>query len=144
MISYKGLCYHCAMKNILTVTVAIADDHAMIRQTYHIRLKLMGYNVVMEAENGKQLLDKIVATTPPDLCLLDINMPVMDGFETAVQLKKNWPGIKILFFSMHKEPAYIEKALKSGADGFVAKDASSDELTKALRMVISKECTYHH
>jgi DNA-binding NarL/FixJ family response regulator len=99
----------------------------------------MGYNVVIEAENGQDFLNQLEATSSPDLCLLDINMPVMNGFETCVQLKKKWPAIKIIFFSMQNGSVYIEKALESGADGYVCKDAPSEELNKAILGLLHRQ-----
>jgi DNA-binding NarL/FixJ family response regulator len=121
------------MENAQLVTVAIVDDHAMLRQAINLRLSLLGYKIVLEAENGKIFLDQLrVLPTPPHICLLDINMPVMDGFEAAIELKKNWPAIKILFFSMHNSKAYVSRAHQIGADGFLSKDASLEDLKKAF------------
>ena len=121
------------MENAQCVTIAIVDDHAMLRQAVQLRLSLLGYNVVLEAENGRILLDKLSELNLlPDICLLDINMPVMDGFETATELKKNWPHVKIIFFSMHNSRSYISKAKQIGAEGFLSKDATVDELKKML------------
>lgn len=126
------------MENEQLVTVAIVDDHAMLRQAINLRLSLLGYKIVLEAENGRIFLDQLSKLpAPPVICLLDINMPVMDGFETAIELKKNWPGVKILFFSMHNSKAYVSKARQLGADGFLSKDASFEELKQAFAMVLS-------
>ena len=127
------------MENPQPVTIAIVDDHAMLRQAINLRLSLLGYKVVLEAENGKVFLDDLPKLpAPPDICLLDINMPVMDGFETAIELKKNWPHIKILFFSMHNSNAFVSKANQIGADGFLSKDASFEELKQALKKALKK------
>jgi DNA-binding NarL/FixJ family response regulator len=125
------------MEKVQSVTIAIIDDHMMLRQAINLRLSLLGYNVVLEAENGKDLLDKLSEmNTVPDLCLLDINMPVMNGFETAIELKKRWPGIKVIFFTMHNSKAYIVKAYQIGVHGFLPKDASTEELKQALSDVM--------
>lgn len=124
------------MMNQTAFNIALVDDHALLRKAVNFKLTRMGYNVVMEAENGRDFLDKLEAAPSPDLCLLDINMPVMNGFDTAVQVKKKWPAIKILFFSMNSGSVYINKALESGADGFVCKDAPSEELNKALHELL--------
>lgn len=115
-------------------TIALVDDHALLRKAVNYRLTGMGYKVVLEAENGQQFLDKLEKkeSPSPDLCLLDINMPVMNGFETAAQLKKKWPAIKIIFFSMNDGTGYINKAKELGADGYICKDASSEEFNKIL------------
>ena len=121
------------MENAQSVTIAIVDDHKMLRQAINLRLSLLGYKVVLEAENGKDLLDRLPAMkTEPDVCLLDINMPVMNGFETAIELKKRWPCIKIIFFTMHNSKAYIVKAYQIGVHGFLPKDASTEDLKQAL------------
>lgn len=117
-------------------TIAVVDDHALLRKAIYYRLTGLGYNVVMEAENGQQFLDKLEEDATPDLCLLDINMPVLNGFETAVQLKKKWPGIKILFFSMQNGSTYMKKARELGADGYLCKDASSEEFNRVLYQVL--------
>jgi DNA-binding NarL/FixJ family response regulator len=127
------------MENEQPVSIAVVDDHAMLRQAITLRLNLLGFNVVLEAENGKEFLDKLSQMqVPPAICLLDINMPVMDGFEAALALKKDWPGIKIMFFSMHNSKAYLNKAQQIGADGFISKDASFDELNQALRSLLTQ------
>ena len=113
-------------------TIAVVDDHALLRKAVNYRLTGMGYKVVMEAENGKQFLDKLVDAPSPDHCLLDINMPEMKGYETSVKLKKKWPAMKILFFSMQNGSTYMNKAKEVGADGYLCKDASSEEFNKIL------------
>lgn len=118
------------MKN--QATIAVVDDHALLRNVVNLKLSVMGYKVVIEAENGKQFLDKLEELPSPDLCLLDINMPVMNGFETAVQLKKKWPAIKILFFSMQNGSVYMKQAREAGGDGYICKDASSEEFSRTL------------
>lgn len=111
-------------------TVAIVDDNIFMREIARLRLTVLGYQVVMEAGNGQEFLDKLALNAIPDICLLDLNMPVMDGFETAMNLKKDWPAIRILFYSMENigEGAYVHW----GADGFIAKDASAGDFSKAL------------
>jgi DNA-binding NarL/FixJ family response regulator len=115
-------------------TIALVDDHALLRKAVNYRLTGMGYNVVMEAENGQQFLDKLEADACsfPDICLLDINMPVMNGFETAAQLRKKWPGIKIIFFSMNDGASFKNKAMELGAVGYLCKDASAEEFNRVL------------
>jgi DNA-binding NarL/FixJ family response regulator len=120
------------------VKIAIVDDNALIRESVKFRLNSLGYKVVMEAENGKEFLDMLRPQTAPDICVLDINMPVMDGLETTVQLKKTWPGIKIIFFSMEDSSIYMNKGIQLGADGFVAKDAPFAELNNMLVLLATQ------
>ncbi|HEY8896263.1 MAG TPA: response regulator transcription factor [Niastella sp.] len=121
------------------VTIAVADDHPIMRQCTTFRLSMLGYKVVVEAENGKKLLDHLCGSIAPDICLLDINMPVMGGFETISHLKQNWPGMKVLFLSMHNETQYYDKAIALGADGFITKDAPFKELESALHTLMNKK-----
>ena len=88
------------MKKENPITIAVVDDNALIRESVKFRLKSSGYNVIIEAENGQEFLDKLQKSNTPDICVLDINMPVMDGLETTIHLKKEWPAMKIIFFSM--------------------------------------------
>jgi DNA-binding NarL/FixJ family response regulator len=127
------------MKNSLPVTIALVDDHVLVRQAMAVRLSLMGYKVIIEAENGQAFLDKLAVGDMPEICLLDINMPVMDGFETAVHLRKDWPDIKIIFFSMHNSPGFIKKAYQLGAEGFISKDAPFEDLKAALLSALKKK-----
>ena len=121
------------MENAPLNTIAIVDDHSLLRQAMSLRLTLLGYKVVLEAENGKEFLDQLPKLpAAPDACLLDINMPVMDGFETAALLRKDWPQMKIIFFTMHNSKSFMSKAKQLGAHGFLSKDATVDELKKTL------------
>lgn len=124
------------MKNELPFNIAIVDDNALMRETMHFRLTHLGYNVMMQAENGKAFIDQLHSHSAPDVVLLDINMPVMDGFETAVELKKHYPEIRILFFTMETGSACINKVHQLGADGFLPKDAPFGELKKALTRIL--------
>ena len=120
------------MKKELPITIAVVDDNALIRESVKFRHNSLGYTVVLEAENGQEFLDKLNVSKTPDICVLDINMPVMDGLETTVHLKKEWPAIKIIFFSMEDSSIYINKGIQLGADGFVAKDAPFTDLNNML------------
>jgi DNA-binding NarL/FixJ family response regulator len=124
------------MKSELPLTIAIVDDNALMRETMQFRLSLLGHKVILQAEHGKEFLDQLATGQHPDIVLLDINMPVMDGFETAVALKKNYPDVKIVFFSMETGQACYNRVNQIGADGFVAKDAPFSELSKVLTKIM--------
>lgn len=121
------------------VTIAVADDHLIMRQCTTFRVSMLGYQVVVEAENGKKLLEHLNDSFTPDICLLDINMPEMGGFETINHLKQNWPDMKVVFLSMHNEAQYYDKAIELGADGFITKDAPFKELERTLQKLINKK-----
>lgn len=126
------------MKNP-SLSVAVIDDNAMMRESAKFLLTSLGHHVVLEAENGKVFLDMLSLYAAPDLCLLDINMPVMDGLETTTHLKRNWPAIKILFFSMEDSSTSIAKCIQLGADGFIPKTAGLGELNNALLKIVNQE-----
>jgi DNA-binding NarL/FixJ family response regulator len=126
------------MKKESPITVAVVDDNALIRESVKFRLNSLGYNVVMEAANGQEFLDQLNVSKTPDICVLDINMPVMDGLETTVHLKKDWPAMKIIFFSMEDSSIYINKGMQLGADGFVAKDAPFMDLNNMLLSLVNQ------
>jgi len=127
------------MKKQFPITIAVVDDNALIRESVKFRLKSLGYNVIMEAENGQEFLDKLHISNTPDICVLDINMPIMDGIETTLHLKKEWPEMKIIFFSMEDSSIYINKGIQLGADGFVAKDAPFADLNNMLLSVLKQK-----
>jgi DNA-binding NarL/FixJ family response regulator len=127
------------MKSELPYTIAIVDDNALMREAMHFRLNQLGYQVVMQAENGQEFIDQLEYKPSPDLVVLDINMPVMDGYQCATELKRNWPEIKILFFSMETGHACFHKVSEIGADGFLAKDAPCGELKKVLSQITEQK-----
>lgn len=122
------------------IRVACADDHTMFRKgLVSILQSEESFQVVAEAPNGKELVRLIDGLkTPPDVCLLDINMPEMDGFETLITLKSKYPGIKFLILSMHDHEYVIIKMLKNGANGYLLKDDEPAELKKAIMTVYEK------
>lgn len=117
-------------------TVAIADDHLPARKVLRNFLSRCNFTVIMEADNGKKLIGQLEsATVLPDICLLDINMPEMNGFETARRLKEKWPSIKILAIS-GDHPNNLVKIKQMGADGFIHKNCTLGELNEAVQQVL--------
>lgn len=119
-------------------TIALADDHAVMRNGLATLLKGLGYAILFEADNGKDFITKINKDSLPDVVLLDINMPVMDGYETAAWLKENFPEVKVLALSMYDDEAAIIRMLKNGAKGYVLKDSNISDVRAAIEAVISK------
>ncbi len=121
------------------IQVGIADDHTLLRKALAKLIgSFEGYAVLFEADNGKEVKNKIGQHLVPDLVLLDVNMPEMDGFETTIWLNKNYPKIKILALSMYSDEKTIIKMLRAGAKGYVLKNIDPDELRNALDSVMKK------
>jgi DNA-binding NarL/FixJ family response regulator len=115
--------------------VVLVDDHTLFRNGLRILLNTMDdYQVVGEASNGKQFLD-LLETDRPDLVLLDINMPVMDGIEAATIAQKLYPELKIITLSMYGEEDYYYKMVNAGVKGFLLKNSDIKEVKAALDVV---------
>ena len=127
-----------------SIKVALADDHTIVRKGIkEIINSFSEFEVVMDANSGKVLIEFLEsATSLPHICVLDINMPEMDGYETATIIRNRWPDIKILALSMYDYEYNIVKMLKSGANGYVLKDTSTIELHRALMSM--HENSYYH
>src|SRR5688572_33010870 len=103
------------------IKVILVDDHKIIRDGIRALLKDdTELTVVGEAGNGQELL-QLLETTPADVVLMDMNMPVMDGFETTKHLKQHYPGIKVLVLTMLDNDRYVTKLMDAGAAGYILK-----------------------
>ncbi len=120
--------------------VAIADDHTLLRKALsRLIASYENYSVLFEAENGIEVKSKITQHIIPDIILLDVNMRVMDGFETVQWLYKNHPQIKVLALSMFSDEKIIIRMLRLGAKGYILKNIDPDELKNALDSVMKKD-----
>lgn len=122
--------------------VVLVDDHGLLRNGLAGLVKDLGYAVLFEADNGKDFLNKLKPEELPDIVLLDINMPQMDGYETAAWIKSYHPDIRILALSMYDDENSIIRMLKNGAGGYILKDAEPGELKAAMESVLSKGFYY--
>ena len=118
--------------------IALVDDHALLRNGLSALVKSLGHTVVLEAANGKDFISKLNTKALPELVLMDINMPVMDGYETAQWIKQNHPSIMVLALSMYDTESAIIRMLKCGAKGYLLKDSDPAELKEALDNLFSK------
>lgn len=121
------------------IRVAIVDDHTLLRNALAKLIdSFEGYRAYFQAENGADMKDKLKRKLIPDIILLDVNMPGMNGFETAEWLFNNYPQIKVVALSMFSDEATIIRMLKLGAKGYIMKTAEPEELHTALNSVTEK------
>ena len=123
--------------------VAVTDDHVLLRNGLANLIRSFDqYEVVFEADNGKDFLTKLDKNSLPDIVLMDINMPEMDGYETALWLKRNHPDVKVLALSMYDNENAIIRMLKNGAKGYILKDIDPAEFRVALDSLVRKGYYY--
>ena len=117
---------------------AIAEDHEIVRKgVIDMILSFGGYKMDIEAGNGKELFDKLSgAAMLPDIVVMDISMPVWNGYETLDAIRKKWPGLKVLILTIHKHELAIIQMIRSGANGFLFKNSPPKELQKALQSIL--------
>lgn len=121
------------------INIMIADDHSMIREGLKQLLELDGdISVISEACDGKDCLMKL-ETCHPDVLLLDINMPEMNGLQVLEILKENGSDIKVLILTVHNEVEYLLKAVEIGVKGYMLKDSDSSELKRAIFAIANGE-----
>lgn len=124
-------------------SVAVVDDHVLLRNGLaNLIRSLDSYAVLFEADNGKDFIEQLKPHYKPDIVLMDINMPKMDGYETALWLKRNYPGIKVLALSMYDNENSVIRMMKNGAKGYILKDIEPNEFRRALDSLISKGYYY--
>ncbi len=123
--------------------VVLVDDHVLLRNGLASLIRGFGeYEVLFEACGGKDLIARLKNSRLPDIILLDINMPEMDGYDTACWLRRNFPDIKVLALSMYDTDSAIVRMLKNGAKGYVLKDIDAGVLKVALDSVLEKGFYY--
>lgn len=121
------------------IKVAIADDHALFRAG--VRTSLMGkkdVELVAEADNGMQLLN-LLKHIDPDVILLDIQMPIMDGIQTLPEIRKLYPHIKVIILSMHNDHSMISKLMEIGANSYLTKNSDSETIYQAIKTCYEQE-----
>lgn len=127
-----------------TIHIALADDHTLVRRgIMHMIHKHESCKVIMEADNGLQLIDQLKrAVQLPDICILDIDMPGLNGYETAKQIHKYWPEIKIMTLTIFFSEYSVIRMLQSGVKGYVCKDRCEKDLIDAIHGVYANEYFY--
>jgi len=119
------------------IKIALADDHVLLRTALSAVINKTGNSfVVIEASNGNDLIAKIEAGNVPDIILLDLNMPELDGYETAKLLQVNYPNIHIIMLTMYDTEPMMIRLLQAGVKGFLRKDIDINELQAAIHSVM--------
>ncbi len=121
-------------------TIAIVDDHLLIAKAVSgIINQFEDFEVILEAENGKALIEKLsILPSLPEIILLDVSMPIMNGFETAEWLKINHPQILVMALSVQDDDNSLLKMIKNGAKGYIHKNTHPKELENALHSLVTK------
>jgi len=120
-------------------TIVLADDHPIIRRGLRTMLETEpDLTVVGEAQDGQAAL-QAVEKHKPDVLIVDISMPGLNGIDVAYRVHKDYPQIKVIVLSMHSNESYVLKALRSGISGYVLKASSTDDLVTAVRKVMAGE-----
>lgn len=120
------------------ITIAIAEDHATLRQALVNFIEgFKDFKVVFEANNGKTLIDYLETNSLPDICILDLSMPVMDGYDTLKNIRTKWNNQKVLILSTFINEFNIIRLFASGANGVFSKEENIDQLHDALKNIYS-------
>jgi two-component system, NarL family, response regulator NreC len=123
----------------MSIKVILADDHAIVRESLACALKQEeGIEVVAQADNGIKTI-KLVSELAPDVVIMDITMPEMNGIDATAYITKNHPNVKVIALSMHSSRTYIAAMLKAGAKSYLLKDCPLEELVAAIHAVVNGE-----
>jgi two-component system, NarL family, response regulator DegU len=115
------------------IRVLLADDHRMLREGLRRSLTDEGFDVVGEADNGEQAV-QLVAQLKPDVVLMDVSMPEMDGVEATRRIREDGSESRVLMLTMHADKDVLADAIRAGASGYLVKDCSTEEVAEAIRM----------
>lgn len=127
----------------LITTIALVDDHTLFRSGIkELLTKFKDYQVLFEAENGESFCEKIQSGLKPDIALIDMNMPKMDGLSTSKWIQNNFPDIKIMILSMMHDEKTVLKLIKAGAKGYLLKEADPEEFKTALAAIRRNDFYY--
>jgi two-component system response regulator NreC len=122
----------------MTIRVVLADDHQLVRQSLKALLEREGFQVAGEASDGREAL-RLVPDVCPDVAILDISMPILNGLDAARELKKSSPRTKSILLTQHDEDQYVTEALRAGVRGYVLKNQAATDLVHAIQQVCRGE-----
>ena len=119
------------------IRIMLVDDHVVVREAIKCMLEEQpDVEQVLEASDGREAVD-LANENRPNVVVMDLSMPGLNGIEATRQITSNYPGIKVLALSMHSGKSFISEMLKAGASGFLVKNSNSDEMLRAVRTVAS-------
>jgi two-component system, NarL family, response regulator NreC len=118
----------------MPVRVLLADDHAVVREGLRMLLEREGFQVTAEASDGREAI-RLCESQPPEVAVLDIGMPLLNGIDAAREIAKSNPQIKVILLTMHTEDHLVLEGLRAGIAGYVLKTKASSELVQAIRAV---------
>ncbi len=123
----------------MTIKIILADDHQIVRQGLRTLLSAEpDMKVLAEADNGRTII-KLAQEHQPNVIIMDISMPDLNGIEATRQILTESPGVKIIALSMHSDSLFVLNMLKAGAKGYLLKDCAVEELVKAIRTVVARK-----
>src|SRR5258708_22576450 len=122
----------------MSCRVLLADDHKIVRQGLRAILVAAGHEVIGEASDGREAL-KLARTLNPDIAVLDLSMPLLNGLDAAREIRRLAPDIKIILLTMYTDKGYVLQALRAGARGYVVKTQAAEDLISAIREILRGE-----
>ena len=118
------------------VRLLLVDDHRILRESLRRSLEVHGFEVAGEAGDGAEAIE-MTMTLRPDVVLMDVTMPVLDGLEATRRIRERLPEVRVVMLTMHADDDTMARAIRMGADGYLVKDCSTDEIADVLRLVAS-------
>lgn len=123
----------------MKINIGLVDDHQLFSKSLALMVNsFTGFDVVLTARNGKELQEKLSSRPLPDIMLIDVEMPVMNGLETARWLKQTYPALRLVALSMNAQEQTIIDMIKAGCSSYLLKETEPEELERALREVYTK------
>jgi DNA-binding NarL/FixJ family response regulator len=127
-----------------SITVLLAEDHTLVRQGLRLLIEIDGdIEIVGEAKTGREAV-QLHGNLHPEIVVMDIAMPLLNGLQATKQILKNSPGAKVLILSAHSDPEYIAQVVKSGAQGYLIKHTSGEVVAKAIRELHKGKTFFTH
>ena len=122
----------------MTIRLLLVDDHTMVRQSMRRSMESEGFDIVAEAGDGEEAV-RLAAELTPDVVLMDVSMPVLNGVEATRLVRERSPSSQVVMLTMHADADMVRRALRAGAVGYLTKDCSIDEVAQAVRLAAEGE-----